>query len=297
MPTPSDSKIKELEKKANNIREDLVKMLIESGSGHSAGPLGQADIFTVFYFHVLKHDPQNPMWPERDRLILDVGHCVPIRYVAMAHAGYFPKKELMTLRKIGSRIEGHPNYLRMPALETTSGPLGEGLSQACGFAMAARMDGTDLDYHIWCIGSDGEQQEGMTWEAAMFAAKYRLSNLTYIIDRNNIQIDGYTEDIMPLEPLREKYEAFGWHVMEMNGHDMREIISTLEESKSIQEKPVLIIANTTPGKGIEFIENRFGWHGVPPGAGPEDVVPKEEQAKRALEELRTLRGRIEAEHD
>ncbi len=297
MPTPSDSKIKELEKKANNIREDLVKMLIESGSGHSAGPLGQADIFTVFYFHVLKHDPQNPMWPERDRLILDVGHCVPIRYVAMAHAGYFPKKELMTLRKIGSRIEGHPNYLRMPALETTSGPLGEGLSQACGFAMAARMDGTDLDYHIWCIGSDGEQQEGMTWEAAMFAAKYRLSNLTYIIDRNNIQIDGYTEDIMPLEPLREKYEAFGWHVMEMNAHDMREIISTLEESKSIQEKPVLIIANTTPGKGIEFIENRFGWHGVPPGAGPEDVVPKEEQAKRALEELRTLRGRIEAEHD
>jgi transketolase len=297
MPTPSDSKIKELEKKANNIREDLVKMLIESGSGHSAGPLGQADIFTVFYFHVLKHDPKNPMWPERDRLILDVGHCVPIRYVAMAHAGYFPKKELMTLRKIGSRIEGHPNYLRMPALETTSGPLGEGLSQACGFAMAARMDGTDLDYHIWCIGSDGEQQEGMTWEAAMFAAKYRLSNLTYIIDRNNIQIDGYTEDIMPLEPLREKYEAFGWHVMEMNGHDMREIISTLEESKSIQEKPVLIIANTTPGKGIEFIENRFGWHGVPPGAGPEDVVPKEEQAKRALEELRTLRGRIEAEHD
>ena len=297
MPTPSDSKIKELEKKANNIREDLVKMLIESGSGHSAGPLGQADIFTVFYFHILKHDPKNPLWPERDRLILDVGHCVPIRYVAMAHAGYFPKKELMTLRKIGSRIEGHPNYLRMPALETTSGPLGEGLSQACGFAMAARMDGTDLDYHIWCIGSDGEQQEGMTWEAAMFAAKYRLSNLTYIIDRNNIQIDGYTEDIMPLEPLREKYEAFGWHVMEMNGHDMREIISTLEESKSIQEKPVLIIANTTPGKGIEFIENRFGWHGVPPGAGPEDVVPKEEQAKRALEELRTLRGRIEAEHD
>jgi len=297
MPTPSDSKIKELEKKANNIREDLIRMLVESGSGHSAGPLGQADIFTVFYFHILKHDPKNPLWPERDRLILDVGHCVPIRYVAMAHAGYFPKKELMTLRKIGSRIEGHPNYLRMPALETTSGPLGEGLSQACGFAMAARMDGTDLDYHIWCIGSDGEQQEGMTWEAAMFAAKYRLSNLTYIIDRNNIQIDGYTEDIMPLEPLREKYEAFGWHVMEMNGHDMREIISTLEESKSIQEKPVLIIANTTPGKGIEFIENRFGWHGVPPGAGPEDVVPKEEQAKRALEELRTLRGRIEAEHD
>ena len=297
MPTPSDKKITELEKRANDIREDLIKMLVESGSGHSAGPLGQADIFTVFYFHILKHDPKNPLWPERDRLILDVGHCVPIRYVAMAHAGYFLKKELMTLRKIGSRIEGHPNYLRMPALETTSGPLGEGLSQACGFAMAARMDGTDLDYHIWCIGSDGEQQEGMTWEAAMFAAKYRLSNLTYIIDRNNIQIDGYTEDIMPLEPLREKYEAFGWHVMEMNGHDMREIISTLEESKSIQEKPVLIIANTTPGKGIEFIENRFGWHGVPPGAGPEDVVPKEEQAKRALEELRTLRGRIEAEHD
>jgi transketolase len=290
LPTLSDAKVKKLEEKANEIRVDLIKMLVEAGSGHSGGPLGQADIWTAFYFHVLKHDPKNPMWPERDRLILDVGHCVPVRYVTMAHAGYFPKEELMTLRKIGSRLEGHPNILRMPELETTSGPLGEGLSQACGFAMAAMMDGMEHAYHIWCIGSDGEQQEGMIWEAAMFAAKYKLGNLTYIIDRNNIQIDGFTEDVMPLEPLREKYEAFGWHVMEMNGHDMREIISTLEESKSIHAKPVLIIANTVPGKGVSFIENRFTWHGVVPGEGPEDVFPKEEQAKKALEELKGLRG-------
>lgn len=297
MSTPSDKTIGELEQKANEIREDLIKMLIEAGTGHSAGPLGQADIWTVLYFYVLKHDPKNPMWPERDRLILDVGHCVPVRYVAMAHAGYFPKEELMTLRKIGSRLEGHPNILRMRELETTSGPLGEGLSQACGFAIAARMDGADFKYHIWCIGSDGEQQEGMTWEAAMFAGKYRLRNLTYIIDRNNIQIDGYTEDVMPLEPLREKYEAFGWHVEDINGHDMRKIISTLEEAKAIKEKPVCIILNTIPGKGVKFMENKFSWHGVAPGEGPEDVVARSEQGKRALEELRTLRGRIEAEYD
>jgi len=295
--TVHNEKLKFLSIKANEIREDLIKMLIESGSGHSAGPLGQADIWTAFYFHVLKHDPKNPMWSERDRLILDVGHCVPVRYVAMAHAGYFPKKELMTLRKIGSRLEGHPNILRMPELETTSGPLGEGLSQACGFAMAARMDGQEHSYHIWCFGSDGEQQEGMTWEAAMFASKYRLSNITYIIDRNNIQIDGYTEDIMPLEPLGAKYEAFNWHVLEMNGHDMQEIISTLEEAKSIQEKPVLIIANTTPGKGVKFMENKFGWHGVPPGAGPEDMVPKEEQGRRALEGLRIIGERLRGAGD
>ncbi len=269
-------------------------MLIESQSGHSAGPLAQADIWTALYFHVAKHDPKNPMWEERDRIILDVGHCVPVRYVAMHHAGYdITKDELMTLRRIGSRIEGHPNVLRMPALETSSGPLGEGLSQACGFAYAAQLRGKELDYHIWCIGSDGEQDEGMTWEAAMFAAKYQLKNLTYIIDRNNIQIDGYTEDIMPLEVLRDKYESFGWHVFEMNGHDMYEIISTLEESKSTQDAPVLVIANTTPGKGVEFIEDRFGWHGVPPGKGPEDVVPHEKQGEEALRYIRTLGERIE----
>ncbi|MFH1584687.1 MAG: transketolase [Patescibacteria group bacterium] len=290
--------IAKLEQKANEIRQDLIETLVEAGSGHSAGPLGMADIFTALYFCVLKHDPKRPRWPERDRLILSNGHIVPVRYVAMAHAGYFPKKELKTFRKIHSNLEGHPSFKKIPALETSSGPLGEGLSQACGFALALRMQGRPFSPYVWCLTSDGEHDEGMTWEAAMLAAKYRLSNLTVVIDRNNIQIDGYTEDIMPLEPLREKYEAFGWRVLEMNGHDMEEIISTLEESKAIQEAPVCIIANTIPGKGVKFMEHRYEWHGVPPGKGPEDVVPRAEQVQEALRELRALGEKIEAvDHD
>lgn len=277
--------MKDLEKKANEIRQDLITMLVKAGSGHSAGPLDMADIFTALYFKVLKHDPKNPSWPERDRLILSNGHICPIRYVAMAHAGYIPKEELHTLRQIGSNLEGHPSYKKIPALETSSGPLGEGLSQACGFAMAAKMDGMQYTYHVWCLMSDGEHQEGMTWEAAMFAGKNRLSNLTTIIDRNNIQIDGYTEDIMPLEPLREKYEAFGWHVEDINGHDMQQIIATLEEARAIKEKPVCIIANTIPGKGVQFMEQDYKWHGV---------TPNKEQAAQALRELRTLGKKIEA---
>ncbi|OHA68954.1 MAG: transketolase [Candidatus Wildermuthbacteria bacterium RIFCSPLOWO2_01_FULL_48_16] len=268
--------IEDLEKKANEIRQDIIKMLVKAGSGHSAGPLGMADVFTALYFKVLKHDPKNPSWEERDRLILSNGHICPVRYAAMAEAGYFPKSLLETFRSIDSLLEGHPSVKKIPALETSSGPLGEGLSQACGFALGARIDKKENDYHVWCLMSDAEQQEGMTWEAAMLAGKYRLNNLTGIIDRNNIQIDGFTEDIMPLEPLREKYEAFGWHVMEMNGHDMQEIINTLEEAKSIKEKPTLIVSHNTPGKGVSFMENKFEWHGVPPNA---------EQAKQALEEL------------
>ena len=289
--------LKELEKKANEIRQDIIKMLVKAGSGHSAGPLDMADIFTALYFRVLKHDPKNPSWPERDRLILSNGHICPVRYVAMAHAGYFPKSLLKTLRHIGSKLEGHPSVKRFAALETTSGPLGEGLSQACGFAYAARIDRVEHNYHVWCLMSDAEQQEGMTWEAAMFAGKNRLNNLTAIIDRNNIQIDGYTEDVMPLEPLRGKYEAFGWHVMDMNGHDMAEIISTLEEAKAIQEKPVCIIAHTIAGKGVSFMEKDYKWHGVPPGTSIPGEPEKEKQAKIALRELRTLQGKIEAEMD
>ena len=283
--------IAELEKIANKIRQDIIKMLIASGSGHSAGPLDMADIFTALYFRVLKHDPKRPRWKERDRLILSSGHICPVRYAAMAHAGYLPKKELKTLRKIGSRLEGHPSIKKIAALETSSGPLGEGLAQACGFAMAARMDGMQNKYHIWCVMSDGEHQEGMTWEAAMFAGKNRLSNLTVIIDRNNIQIDGYTEDVMPLEPLQEKYKAFGWHVEDINGHDMEQIISTLEEARATAEKPVCIIAHTIPGKGVDFMETgskRFEWHGA---------TPSSEQGKEALKELRTLGGKIESETD
>ncbi len=272
-----EQKVKELELTANKIRQDIIKMLVAAGAGHSAGPLGMADIFTALYFNVLKHDPKKPDWPDRDRLILSNGHICPVRYVAMHHAGYdITKEELLTFRKIGSRLEGHPSVKRIPALETTSGPLGEGTSVASGIALGAKIDKRENDFHVWCLVSDAEQQEGMTWEGAMLAGKYRLSNLTVIIDRNNIQIDGVTEDIMPLEPLREKYESFGWHVMEMNGHDMREIVSTLEEAKAIQEKPVFVIANTIPGKGVDFMENDYGWHGIP---------PDEKQAKEALTQL------------
>ncbi|MEX2145183.1 MAG: transketolase [Candidatus Spechtbacterales bacterium] len=279
-------KIKTLEKKANDIRIDIIKMLEEAGAGHSAGPLGMADIFTAMYFDILKHNPKKPDWEDRDRLILSNGHIVPVRYVTMHHAGYdITREELMTLRKLGSRLEGHPSVKRIPALETSSGPLGEGLSEACGFAMARRLKGREQDYTIYVLMSDGEQQEGMTWEAAMFAGKQKFNNFVGIIDRNNIQIDGFTEDIMPLEPLREKYEAFNWHVMEMNAHDMAEIISTVQEAKSVHQQPVLIIAHTVPGKGVDFMENDYRWHGVPPGEGPEDKVPAKDQAKRALEEL------------
>src|SRR3972149_11010876 len=212
-----------LEKKANNIRVDVIKMLEHAGSGHSAGPLGLADIFSALYFHILKHNPKKPDWDERDILILSNGHCVPVRYATMAHAGYFPKAELMTLRKFGSRLQGHPERLKLPGLETTSGPLGSGLSQAAGMALAMRMN---KDYHRWIyvVMGDGEQNEGNVWEAAMLASKYKLNNIIAITDRNNIQIDGPTEVVMPLEDLRAKWEAFGWHVLEIDGNDIEAVI-------------------------------------------------------------------------
>ncbi|MEX0881283.1 MAG: transketolase [Candidatus Saccharimonadales bacterium] len=276
-----------LEKKANEIRIDLIKTLEHAGSGHSAGPLGLTDVFTALYFNVLKHDPKNPDWAERDILILSNGHCTPVRYVVMAHAGYFDKKELMTLRKLGSRLQGHPERLRLPGLETTSGPLGSGLSQAAGMAMALRMDKTQHRW-VYCVMSDGEQDEGNTWEGAMFAAKYKLNNIIAITDRNNIQIDGPTETVMPLENLRDKWEAFGWHVLEIDGNDIEAIIDACNMAKAIVEKPVMIIAHTVPGKGVDFMEYDFHWHGSP---------PNHEQAVKAIKELRTLGGKIRSEHE
>ncbi len=277
--------IKQLELKANQIREDIIKMLLEAGSGHSAGPLGMADIFTALYFHILNHDPKKPDWEERDRLILSNGHICPVRYVAMAHAGYFPIAELKTLRKLGSRLQGHPHRTALPGLETTSGPLGSGLSQAVGMALAGRLD--KASWRVICLMSDGEHDAGNTWEAVMLAAKNKLHNLTALIDRNNIQIDGFTEDIMPLENLRAKYEAFNWHVLEIDGHNMEEIINAFNQAKAIFEKPTIIIAHTIPGKGVDFMENKFEWHGKP---------PNKEEAKLALHELRTLAGKIRSEH-
>ncbi len=290
----TDAEVKTLTKRAERIRELILKMLTAAGSGHTAGPLGLADIFAAFYFHILAHNPRNPAWPERDRLVLSNGHTVPVQYATMALAGYFPENECLTLRKFGSRLQGHPERLRLPGLETTSGPLGEGLSQASGMAYALRMDGKKN--RIYCVMSDGEQEEGNTWEAAMFAGKYKLSNLTAIMDRNNIQIDGMTEDVMPLEPIADKYRAFNWHVLEVDGHDFRAIVAAVDEAKAIYEKPTLIIAHTIPGKGVPEIEFDYRWHGSPPGQGPEDVWPKKEQGKAMLKELRTAAGKVTGEY-
>ena len=281
-----EEKIQFLEEKANKIRESIIEMLTEAGSGHSAGPLGMADVFTSFYFHILNHDPKNPDWPERDRLILSNGHICPVRYAAMGEAGYFPLEELLTLRKINSRLQGHPHRGALPGVETTSGPLGSGLSQAAGVALAAKLD--NKKYRVYCFMSDGEHDAGNTWEAAMFISKNRLSNLTALIDRNNIQIDGYTENIMPLEPLKEKYESFGWHVLEIDGHNFEEIVDAVNEAKAIHEEPTVIIAHTIPGKGVSFMENEYLWHGKP---------PTREEARVALDELRTLGGKITSEHE
>lgn len=280
-----DDKAKELELIATEIRKDVIRMLLEAGSGHPAGSLGMADVFTALYFHVLHHDSKNTDWEERDRLILSNGHICPVRYAAMARAGYFPTDELMTLRKLGSRLQGHPERTRLPGLESTSGPLGAGLAQAAGLAYAARLDGKD--WRSYVVTSDGEHGAGLHWEAVLFAGKYGLANLTNIIDRNNIQIDGRTEDVMPLEPLKEKYESFNWHVIDIDGNDVRQIIEAINTAKAITEKPTVIMAHNIPGRGVSFMEGDFRWHGKTPDA---------EEAKQALDELEALAARIKAEH-
>jgi len=274
--------VTELYDKAREIRINILKMLLNAQSGHSAGSLGMADIFAAFYFNVLNHDPNNPLWEERDRLILSCGHIVPVRYVAMALSGYFPISDLENLRSLGSNLQGHPERLKMPSLESTSGPLGSGLSQAAGYAWAAKKD--EKKYNIYCVCSDGEHQEGNHWEAVMFAAKYKLSNLTVVVDRNNIQIDGFTEEIMPLENLKNKYEAFNWKVIEIDGHNIDEFISAVNYANSIHDYPVCIIAHTIPGKGVEFMENLPEWHGKAPKLG---------ETIEAISELRSLNGNID----
>jgi transketolase len=279
--------LERLETIANDIREDIIRMLEHAGSGHSAGPLGLADIFTALYFDILKYDPKNPSWDERDILLLSNGHCVPVQYATMAHAGFFDRKELMTLRQLGTRLQGHPERTKLPGLENTSGPLGSGLSQACGMALALRMN---QQQHRWVyvVMGDGEQDEGNVWEAAMLAAKYKLHNVIAITDRNNIQIDGPTETVMPLEDFKAKWEAFGWHVLEIDGNDIEAVIDACAMARTIVEKPTMIVAHTIPGKGVDFMEYDFTWHGKP---------PDHEQAVKALHELRTLGGKIRSEHE
>jgi len=261
-PILNEEKIKMLGEKARDIRVSIVEMLSIAGSGHLAGSLGMADVFSLLYFHILQHDPKNPAWEERDRLVLSNGHICPVLYSAMAHAGYFPMEELATLRKLGSRLQGHPHREFLPMLETSSGPLGEGLSQAVGMALSFRMD--KKENQVYCLMGDGELDEGQIWEAAMLAGKEKLGKLIGIIDRNNIQIDGTTDQVMPLQPLKEKFESFGWHVAEVSGHDFQPINKAVIEAQEITDKPSVIIAHTIPGKGIPETEGNYRWHGKAP---------------------------------
>ena len=264
----SESDVARLEAEALRIRVSVTSMLAEGGSGHLAGSLGMADIFSSLYFHILKHDPKNPDWDERDRLILSNGHIAPARYAAMAHAGYFDETELMTLRKFGSRLQGHPERTRLPGVETTSGPLGDGISQAVGIAI-----GMALDEHpgrVYALLSDGEHQAGITWEALMLAGARKLTNLTVVVDRNTIQISGPTETIVPLEPLVQKYEAFNWNVIEVDGNNIEMFVDAVAEAQEEKKKPTAIIAHTIPGKGIPDVEGDYRWHGK---------VPTKEQAE------------------
>jgi transketolase len=284
----SFKKIQELELTANSIRESIILMLLAAGSGHTAGPLGMADIFTVLYFHTLKHKPHDPLWDDRDRLVLSNGHICPVLYATMAHAGYFPLKELETLRRFGSRLQGHPHREFMPWLENSSGPLGSGLSQALGMALADRIDqGLHTNKTIYALLSDGEHDEGNTWEAILLAGKEKTGNLIAIVDRNFIQIDGSTEDVLPLGDLGEKYASCGWHAQEIDGHNIKEIEHALRNAKETRNMPSVIIARTIPGKGVHAFEGDYTWHGK---------TPNKEEADRALAELRTLGGKIQSEH-
>lgn len=266
--------VKELKKIANLIRQDIILMLARAGSGHPAGALGMTDIFSILYFNILQHTPHQPKSPLRDRLILSNGHICPVLYATLARAGYFPLVELKTLRKINSRLQGHPHNLSLPGVETSGGPLGQGISQAVGMALAGKID--HAHYRVFCITSDAEHDEGQLWEAVMTANKYKLNNLINIVDLNGIQIDGFTRDIMPLGSLRQKYQAAGWKVWEMPGHDYPRIIRTLKLALAEKKQPVVILAKTIPGKGVSFMENKYEWHGK---------APNVRETALALEEL------------
>lgn len=267
----------ELKKIANQLRQDIIRMLVKAGSGHPGGSLGMTDIFTVLYWQILNHNPQKPNWSDRDRLVLSNGHICPVLYAALARSGYFPLAKLNTLRKINSQLQGHPHNLSLPGIEVSSGPLGQGISQSIGMALAAKMD--KANYQVYCITSDGEHNEGQLWESLLIASKYKLGNLINIVDYNHIQIDGYIEEIMPLGNLKNKYLSFGWEVLETNGHNLKQIYKTLNKAKNYRSKPVVIIAKTTPGKGVKFMENKWQWHGV---------APSQAEASKALSELKIL---------
>jgi len=297
----TDKRLLELEKTANQIRQDIIEMLLAAKSGHSAGSLGMADVFTALYFEIAKITPETRDAPDRDRVVLSNAHICPVLYATLANRGYFPREELKTLRKLGTRLQGHSNNHSVPSLpiETSGGPLGQGISQAVGMAIAARHNQHRNDklttndsrlpaWHTWCLMGDGELDEGQCWEAFSLAGKLNLRELTVFVDRNNIQIDGFTEEILPLEPLADRFRAFNWSVIEVDGHNIREVIEAANKARAIAENPTVIICPTIPGKGVDFMENKYEWHGIPPNP---------EQGRIALAELRTLGGQITSEHE
>lgn len=266
--------IKRLKLKATILRKLVIEMLAEAGSGHPGGSLSAADVVSVLYFHLMNHDPKNPNWPDRDRFVLSKGHACPVLYAAFVECGYFPKSEIYNLRKIDAMLQGHPDCRKTPGIEISTGSLGQGLSVGCGIALAAKLD--KKTYHTYVLIGDGESNEGQIWEAALFAAHYKLDNLTCILDRNRLQIDGKTEEVMGLDPLFEKWKSFGWYTLEIDGHDYEQIINALDKGNFIEGKPKMVIANTIKGKGVSFMENVVEFHGK---------APTKDEAKKALEEL------------
>jgi len=272
----SPTSIKDLQRMAATIRCDIIEMIATAKAGHPGGSLSASDVVTALYFRVMRIDPQNPDWPDRDRFILSKGHACPVWYAALAEKGYFDKKHLGTLRKLNSILQGHPDMRKTPGIDMTAGSLGHGLSAGLGMALSGKL--RQKDYHVWVVVGDGECQEGSIWEAAMAAAKWNLDNLTAILDRNHLQNDFCVDDEMPIEPIADKWRAFGWHVMEIDGHDMRQVVAALEMSKLVRGRPVMVIAETIKGKGVSFMENVADWHGKAPCA---------EEAETALEEIRS----------
>ena len=277
-----DLDITELKEAARKIRVDIIKMTAAAGSGHPGGSLSSAEILTALYFKVLEHNPKKIDWDGRDRFVLSKGHACPVLYAALANAGYFPKKELMTLRKINTRLQGHPHFHSVPGVENTAGPLGQGISFAVGVALGAKR--LKKKFKVYVAMGDGEINEGQAWEAFMFAAKYKLDNLIGIVDRNYIQIDGNTEDVLRLESVRERWSSFGWNVIEIDGHDIQQIIDALHEADEHENQPTMIILSTVKGKGVSFMENNVDFHGVP---------PNELEYKLAIRELDTLQRKLE----
>lgn len=276
------SELRRLKEIAARLRIDIIEMLARAGSGHPGGSLSATDIVTCLFFSRMRHDPQRVDWPERDRFILSKGHAVPVLYAAMAEAGYFPRPELMTLRKLNSRLQGHPVNTALPGIEACTGALGQGLSVAQGIALASKLGGSK--FHVYCMIGDGESQEGQIWEAAMSAPKYKVDTLTVILDNNNGQIDGHVNEVMPIDPVAAKWKAFNWHVVEIDGHDLQQILSALDEARATKGRPTLIWAHTVKGKGVSFMEDQIAWHGSAPNA---------EQAERALAELKAQYARIQ----